>query len=333
MENVGDSLPAIHFAVEQGTVEIIEIVLNAGQDVNLLDEDGETPLHKAAMYGTVEDIQCLLKHRADFWMRGGDDRSVLDCSLRYENLAVFDYLLERGLELDPPEYWKEDELTMAAHRGNLHACQKLLEFGANVNGNPHSSETPLFKSTKTKGCGVFQKDVFDLLMKKGADLYVGDASKESALNMAAASHVPEAVEELIERDPKIVQWSCREGYFGALHAAAKNGRVKACQLLLEHGADVNVRDDKGRTPLMDSAQFYTLDALEFLIESGADLQIGDNDGWSVMEYAIDSRRNQSIHLLRENGMQLPANIPDRVMNGQLVKGQDLMHWLHQNFAN
>ncbi|KAI8904890.1 ankyrin repeat-containing domain protein [Gorgonomyces haynaldii] len=325
MDYVALSSPAMHTAAEYSTPEIMEILLNAGQDVNLIDEE-ESPLHRAAESGTVKNVQWLMEHGADLWRRGYRQRTTLDYSQDNSDSTVFDYLLQLYLKSDPPEYWKEDALTFAALAGNSGAFQKLLDLGASVNGNPNTSETPLSQNLSTRSPEVFQQDIFDLLMEHGAGLYVGDASKESPLINAAESNLTGVMEQLIKRDPRIVQWACREGHFGALHAAAQNDRVEACQVLLKHGVQINVKDEYGRTPLMLSTEYSSHQAAALLIESGADLQIGDNDGWSVMEHAIESRSNKSIHLLRERGMQLPANIPDGAMDHELVGGANLMDW-------
>lgn len=52
-------------AVGGGHVNIIEILLEKGADVNLCDKAGRTPLHWAALTGAVDCGECLLKHNAN----------------------------------------------------------------------------------------------------------------------------------------------------------------------------------------------------------------------------------------------------------------------------
>ncbi|KAI8907979.1 ankyrin repeat-containing domain protein [Gorgonomyces haynaldii] len=196
--------------------------------------------------------------------------------MQNEDPTIFDFVLQKYLESDPPEYWKEDALLYAVSLEHFDACKKLLEIGANVNGNPTYSDTPLTFCLSGFSFGEFQQDIFDLLMEHGADLFVGNPSKESALKMATASNLIDVMERLIEKEPKIVVWSCREGVYGALHTAASHGNVRACQLLVVHGADVNVRDQHGKTPLMLSADRSSEDFTRFLLESVVDMNIRDN---------------------------------------------------------
>lgn len=61
-----------------------------------------------------------------------------------------------------------------------------------------------------------------------------------------------------------------------MHYAAANGNVQALQMLLAKGADVNVKNSAGETPLIKACQFIELDAIEFLIEyQGIDILAKD----------------------------------------------------------
>jgi len=61
-----------------------------------------------------------------------------------------------------------------------------------------------------------------------------------------------------------------------LHYAAHSANV--IQLLVDYGADVNVKDGKGRTPLHIAAVMAYEEALQILIENGADVNAVDNEG-------------------------------------------------------
>ncbi|NMB61374.1 MAG: hypothetical protein GYA18_03435 [Chloroflexi bacterium] len=68
----------------------------------------------------------------------------------------------------------------------------------------------------------------------------------------------------------------RGGY--PLHFAV-NSSIEIIQMLIEHGADVNVKDAKGRTPLhIVAASKPTIEKMELLIENGADVNAVDNEG-------------------------------------------------------
>ena len=65
--------------------------------------------------------------------------------------------------------------------------------------------------------------------------------------------------------------------------AALNGQTEAARILIENGADVNIRDDKGSTPLHGAVAFGRADVAKLLVETGADQQARNDDGAKPMD--------------------------------------------------
>ena len=57
-----------------------------------------------------------------------------------------------------------------------------------------------------------------------------------------------------------------------------HGQTEATRLLIEKGADVNMKDDDGSTPLHGAAVFGRADVAKVLVENGANLQVRNDDG-------------------------------------------------------
>ena len=60
--------------------------------------------------------------------------------------------------------------------------------------------------------------------------------------------------------------------------SVSHGQTEATRLLIENGADVNLKDDNGSTPLHGAAVFGRADVAKLLIENGANLQVRNDDG-------------------------------------------------------
>jgi ankyrin repeat protein len=74
-----------------------------------------------------------------------------------------------------------------------------------------------------------------------------------------------------------------------LHTAANQANMDACRLFLEHGARLESRDFKGRTPLMcamESGSMFTESVCSFLIEKGADVNAKVKNGTMPLHLAI-----------------------------------------------
>jgi ankyrin repeat protein len=74
----------------------------------------------------------------------------------------------------------------------------------------------------------------------------------------------------------------------ALHIAARNDSAEIAALLLDKGADPNIRSrNRKQTPLMDAANNGSKEVALLLLNRGADPNAKDVDGSTVLLYAID----------------------------------------------
>jgi ankyrin repeat protein len=84
-----------------------------------------------------------------------------------------------------------------------------------------------------------------------------------------------------------------------LTLAFRRGNMEIAQLLIEKGADPNIRDSFGETALMYAAGSGKMDMVTALLEKGADPNIKNNNGWSALWYAV--RNKNMVTALLEKG--------------------------------
>ena len=96
-----------------------------------------------------------------------------------------------------------------------------------------------------------------------------------------------------------------EDGWAPIHDASRGLYVKSgsvLRLLLERGADVNARNDRGRTPLHEvSHNGAVLEVVHLLLEHGADVEAKDNDGKIALQHASEEGYDDVVKLLREHG--------------------------------
>ncbi|KAL8504164.1 hypothetical protein ACS0TY_022773 [Phlomoides rotata] len=80
----------------------------------------------------------------------------------------------------------------------------------------------------------------------------------------------------------------------ALHLAASNGSVECVLLLINHGADVNIKDSEGNVPLWDAILGKHEEMIKLLHEKKATLSCGD-----VGRFASFAVEQNNVDLLRE----------------------------------
>ena len=92
------------------------------------------------------------------------------------------------------------------------------------------------------------------------------------------------LKRILAEHPDAVRWTDDRSGMTALHGAAAQCKTEAILFLLENGAEINARDDKGRTPLMHAAGNGGRDHLQPLLDAGADIAAVDKEGKDAIAY-------------------------------------------------
>ncbi len=114
-----------------------------------------------------------------------------------------------------------------------------------------------------------------------------------------------------------------ETYQGLLEAAA-SGDVATIDKLAAAGADLNMRDGRGRTPLMVAANLREYDAVRALCRNGADINSFDNDRYDVITIAAVADDPEMIRIAVAGGGD-PTLITRRYDGTALIAAAHLGH--------
>jgi hypothetical protein len=94
-----------------------------------------------------------------------------------------------------------------------------------------------------------------------------------------------------------------------LHFAASDGRLGACRILLERNAEVNSRDDDRDTPLHKASMYYgeeSVAVVRLLLDYGADVQLRNLSGQTASEVVRDGdgpEKQEIVRLLSQHGVE------------------------------
>lgn len=93
---------ALHHAIESGTVDIMQLLLeHASDDINNKGELGWTLLHHAACYGNTEKAEILIQNGADLNPRPIDKSSTpLHVAAIYGSLSMIKLMLENKSDVN-----------------------------------------------------------------------------------------------------------------------------------------------------------------------------------------------------------------------------------------
>ncbi|KAI8528536.1 hypothetical protein RHMOL_Rhmol12G0156100 [Rhododendron molle] len=76
----------------------------------------------------------------------------------------------------------------------------------------------------------------------------------------------------------------------ALHYAASKGNSELCELLIEEGAEIDATDRAGQTPLMNAVICENKEVALLLIRHGADVDVEDKEGYTILGRASKDLR-------------------------------------------
>ncbi len=230
--------------------------------------DGSTALQWAVYDEDLPRVQKLLAAGADVAATNDYGATALSLAAEQGNARIIQALLKAGADASATNAEGQTALMAVARTGNLEAAQLLLKAGANVNATEHwGGQTALMWAASQH-----QPEMLRLLLKAGAR--------------------PDTLSVVHNWDRKVTaeprEKSMDRGGFAALHYAAREGCVACIKVLVKGGADINILDGQGTTPLVLALMNLRFDTAKTLIESGADIQLWDFYGQTPLYAAVDT---------------------------------------------
>ena len=85
----------------------------------------------------------------------------------------------------------------------------------------------------------------------------------------------------------------------SLTTAVTDGNTEAVQALIAAGTNLNAASSGGQTPLILAIIFRRIKILNLLLEAGADPQVRDSLGLNAMDWAQRRGFTEGVHLLAQ----------------------------------
>lgn len=233
-----DGTTALHWAVRENDVPLVERLLRAGANPNAANRYGITPIYLACQNGSAPVVSRLLKGGVSANATGPFGETALMTCARTGVVDAAAVLIEAGASVDAIESWRgQTALMWAAAEGHPDMIRALVAAGADVNARsaiqnwerqrtleprdkwlPPGGLTPLLFAAR-QGCVECER----VLLDAKADINIVDPQQHTALVLAL-----------------------------------ENGHYDAAALLIERGADVNQADAAGQTPLYAAVNDHTM---------------------------------------------------------------------------
>jgi uncharacterized protein len=308
-------------AVDRQDAPLVALLLDAGANPDLADEEGLSALTLACQLGGQAVLDRLLPaapgHHAAVRASLPDGASALHICARYAPAPVVARLLGAGAPADTPDHRGQTPLMWAAMGGRTESIALLLAAGARVNAVTQAGFTPLFFAIKS---GVPEASA--ALLAAGADTAHRGPKNTNALQLALYQQNWAAAAQIAARLPDHSPWLAERDDQGLppLNAAAMGGDTALVKLLLAKGADANGLSGPSTItwvteanfgvapapvpptpPLLLAAQSGQVQAMTLLLAAGADPKFIAADGNTLVISAAQGGQTAALALALDVG--------------------------------
>ncbi|WP_353269891.1 ankyrin repeat domain-containing protein [Wolbachia endosymbiont (group A) of Myopa testacea] len=285
----GHRYTPLHFAAQMGHTEIVNTFIENGANVNVLSEsDKVTPLYLAVQSGHAEAVKALMKKGADPLLENKSYRTLK---------RLIELIKNNSLEHLPK---KAEKTTTGGEEEQVDDEYELLKYSL-LFRNGYSLIDTVRKDTFDNLICTWFADVSDLTPKQ---------NKLNKKLLSIFKDLPYFSDEDILRDfllennnddlKDILNLTRGESGLTILHViSSMDGKLveKCVDLLLEAGADPNIKDDRGKTPL----HYASYNNIGSLIKAGTDPNVKDSEERTPLHYAASIGDEKSINVLLEHG--------------------------------
>ena len=303
---------------DQADIDIVKQLLEMKLDINTRDQRGWTAIMKAAWRGRLDIFNLLLKNGADINLRNDDDWGPLDlavqgyCQNPRLQLEIASFLIDHGCDINHQSIVEKGQTSFiyVSFMCSPELAKWVIENGGDINIKDRNEETPLFSVIVSKNTVTAQ-----VLLENGAEINYLNKDHLSMVHMATHHEDVEILRLLAKHgadmdilEPSDIQspqmpriggnndWSC-------LMRSVVDDTIEMAKLLLELGASIDHQNSEGRTALMFVCELFgdSTSMAEFLIQTGADIDLQDRAGRTALMYAVHANKPNFAKKLLEAG--------------------------------
>ena len=313
----------LQVAVDNREMESVRALLKCGADVNAPDMWKGTPLASAARDGTSEILAELLLAAPNMTaVTLKDGKRPLHIAAASNSRLTISLILAAGAEVDALDDHGCTALHRAAESGISESIAELIRAGADINASDENGRTPLHRASAAqfvqqpsghRSALVNQVGNVDCLIAAGADVSSRDQSGLTPLHLAAVDARPEVLSALIAAGTEVdvvtfdgrtplhhavqapsgdLEALCNESdeqVIDELHARISEATFNRIRILINSGADVDIPDAQGDTPLHLAAHRGLPRVVSLLVNHGANVSTLNVQGESPLHASARGR--------------------------------------------
>jgi ankyrin repeat protein len=307
---------ALHRTAEQGSKDMVQLLLANKAEVDAKDSGGNTPLGYAAAKGHKGTAELLVAKGAQVNAKNNNGGTPLYYAALNGHKATAELLLANGAEVNANDNAGVAPLHWAADRGHKDVAQLLLANKAEVNVKSNKGNAPLHLAALGD-----HKDVAELLLANKAEVNAKANDGSTPLHYAAAKGHKGTAELLVAKQAEAS--AKNNAGLAPLHGAADGGHKDVVELLLANKAEVNAKANDGNTPLHYAAAKGHKGTAELLVAKQAEASAKNSAGLAPLHGAADGGHKDVVELLLANKAEV--NVESGKGNAPLHLAADKGH--------
>jgi ankyrin repeat protein len=270
----------IHKVCREGRLDLLIALLEADENrVNERDSNNNTPLHEAIFAGQTAVCRLLKRYNADSSLTNNDGVSAQEVA-QTRGIAEIKGLFS-GTASNNTKPNQNSSTSSSLNAPNEFSTSKTTS----------SSQKSIVAPNRTR---IFSLEDIEQFMQACHDGNVG------------------LVDNFIKGGINVNQMApfkgIREDKVAPLHVACKGGRLEICQLLVDAGAEVDLRDTSDETPLSRACHSdENYDICELLIRKGADVNSSNTFHSTCLHNASSGGASAICELLLKAGADVNAD--------------------------
>ena len=340
----------LHLAATSGDLEYFTTIVSLGFDINRLDSDGYTPLHRAIEYGCVSVAKYLNSQPNSLCETLTKDKSttpLLDAAGELGDLSLVQSLVKRGVDVNVEDKYGNTPLYMACIYNHLPVVE-YLTAQPNCNINSNNERHPLIAATDKEHLEI----VKHLIESSGCDINVREKGTGSTpLHKACYNGSLSIVEYLISKPQCKIEAKDNKGN-KPLHYAACQGHKEIVTVLGKKGSQDGLskcmksakqlaapdimkllnNHYKDRISLLDACKSGNVDIVRHLvIDKHCDVNPKRRNGYTPLHYACEKGSFEIVKILTNHpqcNIEAESNFNFRPLHRACESGNvDIVHHL------
>ncbi len=313
----------LHAAAVFSKETFIKPLLAKGEDLNNVDDFGQTPLMKAAENGNLEIVQLLIENKADVnksTLASQRSNRVGWTALHFAAMSgenkVIKELVNDSAKINATTENGYTALSVAAANDKLLTVKLLyyLEADTSIRDNEKMSALDHAKKEKSQRIVDFlnnpeitvfdklsleyTKDVISDVSKGKVDPNAKDADEWSLLHFAVLQKEYDLIDVLVEKNANVNATIPQNG-LTPLHFAALTANYRIMKILLMNKANPNAASKEKMTATMLAARKNSKSCLELLHIFGANLNSKNANDKTALDLAVINESSDAVDFLKK----------------------------------